>query len=113
MDLYPTLCELTGLPKPQSLDGISLVPLLRDPNASRTTPAVTAMGEGDKASYAVRTDRWRYIRYANGSEELYDHQSDPHEWTNLAGRTNLAAVQKDLAARFPRSGSPHSGQWIR
>ncbi|WP_198141366.1 sulfatase [Verrucomicrobium spinosum] len=102
VDLYPTLCELTGLPKPQSLDGISLVPLLRDPNASRTTPAVTAMGEGDKASYAVRTDRWRYIRYANGSEELYDHQSDPHEWTNLAGRTNLAAVQKDLAAQIPQ-----------
>lgn len=106
LDLYPTLCELTGLSRPEHLDGRSLVPLLIDPSTPREAPAITAMGEGAGASYAIRTNRWRYIRYANGSEELYDHQNDPHEWTNLAGRPELAATQKSLAAQVP-------AQWAR
>ncbi|HYF37610.1 MAG TPA: sulfatase, partial [Prosthecobacter sp.] len=102
VDLYPTLCDLAKLPKPEHLDGESLLPLLRDPAAKRPRPAVTAMGGGEKVSYAARDERWRYIRYADGSEELYDHESDPKEWTNLAGQAEHAAVKTRLAVFFPK-----------
>ncbi len=91
VDLYPTLVELAGLTKPEHLDGESLVSLLRDPAAKRDRPAVTAMGGDDHASYAVRNERWRYIRYHNGSQELYDHSNDPHEWKNLLHGEDKAA----------------------
>ena len=80
LDVYPTLNELCGLPKRNDIDGTSLVSLLKDPSARRERPAVTTWGRG---SHSVRTQRWRYIRYANGSEELYDHGNDPDEFTNL------------------------------
>ena len=81
IDIYPTLVELAGLPR-RKVDGTSLVPLLKDPQ-QRWHPALMTMGKGN---HAVRSDRWRYIRYADGSEELYDHSNDPWEWTNLAGK---------------------------
>ena len=81
VDLYPTLVELCGLPARPDLDGSSLVPQLRDPAAPRDLPALMTEMPGN---HAVRSDRWRYIRYADGGEELYDHTTDPHEWTNLA-----------------------------
>lgn len=81
VDLYPTLIELCALPAKADLDGLSLVPLLHDPKAARERPALMTEMRGN---HAVRSDRWRYIRYANGDEELYDHQKDPNEWTNLA-----------------------------
>ena len=64
------------------LDGASLRPLLEDPHADWERPALTTYTRGN---HAVRADRWRYIRYADGTEELYDHSDDPHEWHNLAG----------------------------
>lgn len=102
IDLYPTLCDLVKVAKPDHLDGHSLLPLLRDPAAKSTGPAVTMMGGGDSASYAARSDRWRYIRYADGSEELYDHQNDPHEWTNAAGDPAHQSVKQELATFFPK-----------
>jgi len=102
IDLYPTLCDLVKLPKPEHLDGTSLKPLLLDPGAKRDKPAVTCMGGGKNAGYAARDERWRYIRYGNGSEELYDHQTDPNEWTNLAARPDLVAEKVRLAAFFPQ-----------
>jgi len=80
VDIYPTLIELCGLPERQEIEGTSLVKLLRKPSASRVEPAITTWGRNN---HAIRTDRWRYIRYSNGEEELYDHQSDPDEFTNL------------------------------
>ena len=79
--LYPTLLELCGLPADGSCDGESIVRLLRDPGAAWERPALMTYLRGN---HAVRSKRWRYIRYSDGSEELYDHQSDPHEWNNLA-----------------------------
>lgn len=102
IDLYPTLCDLTGLPRPDHLDGSSLQPLLRDPTATRDHPAITCMNGGSKASYAARDEHWRYIRYAGGGEELYDHRSDPHEWNNLAAKPEFEAEIKRLAAFFPK-----------
>ena len=88
IDIYPTLVELAGLPPKKGLDGKSLVPLLRDPGR-QWQPALMTMGRGN---HAVRSDRWRYIRYSDGSEELYDHSKDPWEWTNLAAQPEYAEV---------------------
>ncbi len=87
--LYPTLLELCGLPEDAKCDGVSVVPLLRDPSADWDRPAVMTYMRGN---HAVRSNRWRYIRYADGSEELYDHDADPHEWNNLAGDERLVDV---------------------
>lgn len=101
IDLYPTLCDLTGVKAPEHLDGSSLRPLLTDPATTREKPAITISGGGQKASYAARDTRWRYIRYADGSEELYDHEADPNEWTNVAANTEHSALKTQLAAHFP------------
>ncbi|WP_449071960.1 sulfatase [Prosthecobacter sp.] len=102
IDLYPTLCDLVKLPKPEHLDGDSLKPLLLDPDTKRDKPAITCANGGKTGAYAARDERWRYIRYGNGSEELYDHQSDPNEWTNLADKPEHAAEKTRLAAFFPQ-----------
>lgn len=96
--LYPTLCELTGLTTPEHVKGMSLMPLLRDPTARWDEVAVCTHGKGN---HAVRDARWRYIRYADGSEELYDHAKDPNEWTNLAAETQLSPVKLRLATFLP------------
>jgi arylsulfatase A-like enzyme len=102
IDLYPTLCDLARLPLPEHLDGSSLKPLLADPTSKRDRPAVTCMSGGKHAGYAARDERWRYIRYADGSEELYDHQTDPNEWTNIASKPGHAALKSKLAGFFPK-----------
>ncbi|MGE0758675.1 MAG: sulfatase [Pirellulaceae bacterium] len=103
IDLFPTLNELCALPRVDALDGISLVPLLKEPAREWERPALTTHGPGN---HALRTDRWRYIRYANGDEELYDHVNDPHEWNNLADRVELRDVKSVLAGRLPKSDAP-------
>ncbi|MEM9280589.1 MAG: sulfatase-like hydrolase/transferase [Verrucomicrobiota bacterium] len=80
VDIYPTLLDLAGLPKNEENDGLSLVPLLEDPDQEWKRPALMTEGPGN---HAVRSDLWRYIRYADGTEELYDHTKDPWEHTNL------------------------------
>jgi arylsulfatase A-like enzyme len=105
IDLFPTLIELCGLPPPADLDGVSLVPLLKDPQRAWDQPVLTTHGLGN---HALRSERWRYIRYADGSEELYDHVSDPNEWTNLAARADLAPVKTDLAKWLPKTDAPRA-----
>lgn len=89
LDMYPTLLELAGLPRRDDLEGISLVPQLRAASTPRERPAITTSNQGN---HAVRSERWRYIRYADGSEELYDMQVDPREWRNLIDQTDHADV---------------------
>ncbi len=99
LDIYPTLNELCGFtPKPE-LEGESLLPLLSDPNTKREQPAITTIAPG---AHSARSERWRYIRYADGSEELYDHQSDPNEWDNLADKPELQVTKDQLAAALPQ-----------
>jgi arylsulfatase A-like enzyme len=98
--VYPTLCELSGLPLPSHLDGQSIAPLLRDPDAAWDSPAVTTHGY---RNHTVRTENWRYIRYADGSEELYDEAADPLEYTNLARDPAHAARKDELAKWLPRT----------
>lgn len=97
--LYPTLLELCRLPSDKSCDGISIVPLLRDPQAEWERPALMTYMRGN---HAVRSDRWRFICYADGSEELYDHEADPHEWTNLAGDDRFRDVLAEHRKWLPK-----------
>jgi arylsulfatase A-like enzyme len=103
IDLYPTLLELTGLPSSSGLDGMSLAPLLKDPAAPWERPALTTAGY---KNHSLRTERWRYIRYADGSEELYDHDVDPLERNNLASRPESADVKRQLQAWLPQHDEP-------
>jgi len=98
MDIYPTLTELAGLTTPSHIEGQSLMAQLRDPAATRDAPAVTTYGYNN---HAVRDERYRYIRYRDGSEELYDHQADPNEWTNLSGTPGYDRAKADLARWLP------------
>ena len=97
LDLYPTLTELAGLESIQSHDGVSLVPLLRDSNADWNHPAVIEFNRGNAA---VRSDRFRYIRYNDGGEELYDHKNDPHEWNNLAQIQKYNSIKTELGSHL-------------
>jgi iduronate 2-sulfatase len=80
LDIFPTLSELCGLPQ-QKLDGVSLTAMLQRADVERGKPVVTTRHYGN---HAVRSRDWRYIRYRDGSEELYDHRTDPEEHVNLA-----------------------------
>ena len=82
MSIYPTLCDLANLPRPPHIEGPSIRSLLIQPDAPWDRPALTTHGRN---RHALRSERWRYIRYDNGDEELYDELRDPYEWTNLAG----------------------------
>ncbi len=103
LDIYPSLSDLCGLPARDDLEGISLVPQLKDAKAKRARPAITSHNQGN---HGIRSERWRYIRYADGSEELYDHQTDPHEWTNLAGKAEHAAVITEHRQWLPKIDVP-------
>lgn len=98
MSIYPTLCDLAGLEQPKHVEGLSLRPLLTDPTAAWTTPGLTTFRRNN---HSVRSEDWRYIRYAKGGEELYDHRSDPYEWTNLASKVEHEAVKRELAKALP------------
>ncbi len=103
MSVYPTLCDLTSLPKPAWLEGDNIKNLLDDPAAAWTGVGVTTFGQNN---HAVRNDRWRYIRYADGGEELYDHSNDEYEWTNLATNPEHTALKAELARHFPTTNVP-------
>jgi arylsulfatase A-like enzyme len=98
MSIYPTLCDLTGISLPKHVEGASIKTLLADPKATWKTPALCTFGF---QNHTVRTEQWRYIRYADGGEELYDHRKDPYEWTNLASKAEFAKVRADLEKSFP------------
>lgn len=105
LDLYPTLNELCGLPTSAKLDGASLVPLLRDPD--RQTGRAVVITQGYR-NHAVRSDKWRYIRYEKGEEELYDQVADPKNFTNLAALPGYAAEKRELAKWLPRTDAPRN-----
>lgn len=103
LDIFPTLVELCHLESVAGLEGHSLVPQLRYPEAARPWPAITSHNQGN---HAVRSLKWRYIRYADGSQELYDMQADPNEWTNLAKSPQHASVIAEHAAWVPKVDLP-------
>lgn len=103
LDIFPTLLDLAQLPARKDLEGLSLVPQLRDVQAPRERPAITAHNPGN---FSVRSEHWRYIRYADGSEELYDRGQDPHEWKNLAADPKYTDVKQEHARWLPKTIAP-------
>ena len=105
IDIYPTLNEVTGAPARRELEGTSLMPQLKNPQARREVPAITTYFRGN---HSVRTERWRYIKYVDGGEELYDRSKDEMEWTNLAGKPEYAQTKVELAKWLPKVDAPDS-----
>ena len=99
IDLYPTLLELCALPEVKGLEGTSLLPQLQDSKAERRNPAVTTWQYNN---HAARSQNFRYIRYRDGSEELYDHRTDPNEHHNLANDPKWAGIKKKLSGSLPK-----------
>ena len=126
IDLYPTLIDLCGLTgdnrknnRGRPLDGFSMRPFLEDPAADRwdgPDGALTMVYVGDspdtglsarerddpaRQHWSLRTSRWRYIRYNNGAQELYDHHHDPYEWNNLGNQPEYETVREALYRQLP------------
>ena len=99
LSIYPTLLELSGLPAYPRNEGASLVPLMNDRSKVKEHVALTTYGMNN---HAVRTKDFRYIRYEDGSEELYDHRKDPNEWTNVAGEKSYQKTIARLRKRLPK-----------
>mgnify|MGYP002622091124 CR=1 FL=1 len=98
MSIYPTLTDLCGIETPKHVEGPSIRKLLADPRAEWNQPALCTHGRGN---HGIRSERWRYIRYADGSEELYDETADPYEFVNLADKPELAKVKAELSRSLP------------
>ena len=102
-DIYPTLVDLCRLDDPgHPLDGRSLVPLLESPELDWPYPALTTHMKED---HALRSEQYRYIRYHDGSEELYNESDDPHEWTNLASRETSLPIMEQLRSHLPKTNA--------
>lgn len=99
-DIFPTLVDLCGLEVAQELDGHSVRPLLEGSAATWDKPVIMSHGPGN---FAIRKGTWRLIRYADGSEELYDLENDPKEWTNLAKHSEHQATAEALRTHVPQS----------
>lgn len=105
LDLYPTLVKMCGLPMNPANQGHDITPLLHNPQEKWDKVVITTFGPNN---HAIRSDRYRYIHYEDGSEELYDHTSDPNEWYNLAGNPSYRAVKNELKKRLPDVNAPWS-----
>lgn len=95
VDLFPSICDLLGLPTPATLQGRSLRPVLSDPKA---TVRNAAMSLDPRKGHAIRTSGWTYMRYKNGDEELYDMKNDPEQFRNLANSADHAEKRKQLSS---------------
>ncbi len=109
INIYPTLAEMTGLELPEGIDGFSLVPQLNDPATPVASPSICSWGRGN---YAVRDTDYRYVRYFDGSEELYLHPDDANEWVNQASNPEFADVKKRLAGFLPQEEAPLVTEFI-
>ncbi len=98
LDLYPTLIKMCGLPSNPQNQGNDVTPLITNPNSLWTHAAVTTYGPNN---HAIKTERYRYIRYEDGSEELYDHSNDSNEWHNVANDEAYSEVKDRMRAHLP------------
>lgn len=106
LSIYPTLLELCNLPANKKNEGKSLLPLMKNPDSHWNHAAVTTWGF---KNHSVATDRFRFIQYEDGSEELYDHRDDPNEWHNIADIPGNEHLLQELRGRLPRINRP----WVR
>lgn len=107
IDLYPTLLDLCGLEKDSGHEGQSLKALLDNPEREWERPVRTTFGLGN---HSIKSTRWRYIKYVDGSEELYDLSKDPNEWKNVAGNSEYKSIIEDHAKWLPKNEQPILGK---
>lgn len=100
INIYKTITDYTGIETPAYVDGESLVPIIKDPTTKLSGPSITTWGRGN---YAVRSENYRYIRYFDGGEELYDHNVDQSEWKNLANDPAYGHIKKELNSNLPKN----------
>lgn len=105
LDIYPTLTDLCGLPANKAAEGISLKSVLQNPDKPINHPIVTTHG---RKNHSVRNRKWRFTQYADGTRELYDHEVDPFEHTNLAGKEEHADLMTRLAKVMPKKNAKDS-----
>jgi len=104
LDIYPTLASLTGIEPPEKqLEGNDLSILMRNPDAVWDKTSVTTFGY---KNYGIRSERYRYIVYADGSEELYDHEKDKWEWKNLADNPDYSDIKEVMRKGVPAHHEP-------
>ena len=103
LDIYPTLNSLCGLSEQPELEGSNLTPLLKNPKMQWEKPAITTCLRNN---HAVRSQRYRYIHYADGTEELYDHKTDMNEWNNLAHDKKYSSVIQEHKRWLPGKNAP-------
>ena len=96
MDIYPTACDLSGVEIPMTVQGKSLVPVLKDPSVEVKEAALSIVKEG----HSLRSARWAYMGYKDGSEEFYDMDADPGQFTNLVGEPEHAAVLSEWRGKL-------------
>jgi arylsulfatase A-like enzyme len=106
MSIYPTLTDLCGIPTPPHVQGETIRTLLATPSAAWDKPAITTY---KFQNHSVRSEGWRYIRYADGGEELYDEKKDPYEWKNLANDPAFASQKSALQKYLPSKNTPDIG----
>ena len=110
LDIYPTLASLTDCKPPEGqLEGNDLSVLMKNPEAEWNEATVTTFGY---KNYGVRSERYRYIVYEDGSEELYDHTKDKWEWSNLAGNPEYAAIKKKMRKEIPTHHEPSGATYV-
>lgn len=115
VDIYPSLCELAGLPLPEGLEGTSFASLAEDPDRPWKRAAFSQYPRGPVMGYSMRTDRYRYTEWTSRSgevleRELYDHETDPSENENVAAASDRAVTVRDLADRLHagwKAARPH------
>lgn len=102
-DLYPTLCELAQIPTPEQCSGLSFLDQLRNPDAARIQPALTSFffHRENAASHAISGTRFRYLKYGNNFEELYDLENDPNEFINEIDNPNFTRIKNKLRNSIP------------
>ncbi len=103
MSIYPTLMDLCGLPTPEHVQGKCIRALLTNPRAPWDPPAVTTYRRNN---HTLRTETWRYTRYSDGGEELYEETRDLYEWANLAARAESASTKSELGKWLPKENQP-------
>ncbi|MDR3198418.1 MAG: sulfatase [Planctomycetaceae bacterium] len=108
LDLYPTLADLCGLTSPDYLDGVSLKPLLENPDTTWNRSAITQVWRGSFHGYSIRNERFRYTIWDNNTkgEQLYDHETDPNEYHNLADNPEFASIKTVLKEELLKRTNP-------
>ncbi len=110
LDLYPTLLDLCGLPEKEELEGVSIVDLLQNQEAEWNRPSLCTRKRGN---HALLDERWRYIHYADGTEELYDHENDPNEWTNLAADPFYTEIINRFKKWLPKTNAEEAPEIVK